>query len=265
MLIAGESWVTHSIHQKGFDSFTTTSYHEGAGPLRDALADGGYAVDYLPNHLAASQFPASANELARYGAVILSDIGANTLQLHPDTFDHSVPHADRLQVVRDYVAAGGGLIMVGGYLSFQGIDARARYAGTPVEDALPVSLERADDRVETRAVPGRACGSPTTRSWRHARRLAPAARLQPRPANPGVDLVVSVGPDPLIVAGRFEQGRSAVFTSDCGPHWCPPPFVDWEGYRCSGASSWPGWSAATERRLPSERDVAAVDDERGRS
>jgi uncharacterized membrane protein len=24
ILIAGESWVTHSIHQKGFDSFTTT-------------------------------------------------------------------------------------------------------------------------------------------------------------------------------------------------------------------------------------------------
>ena len=37
VLIAGESWVTHSIHQKGFDSFTTTSYHEGVGPLRDAL------------------------------------------------------------------------------------------------------------------------------------------------------------------------------------------------------------------------------------
>jgi uncharacterized membrane protein len=29
VLIADESWVTHSIHQKGFDSFTTTSYEEG--------------------------------------------------------------------------------------------------------------------------------------------------------------------------------------------------------------------------------------------
>ena len=37
VLIAGESWVTHSIHQKGFDSFTTTSYEEGVGPLRAAL------------------------------------------------------------------------------------------------------------------------------------------------------------------------------------------------------------------------------------
>ena len=24
VLIAGESWTTHSIHQEGFDSFTTT-------------------------------------------------------------------------------------------------------------------------------------------------------------------------------------------------------------------------------------------------
>jgi uncharacterized membrane protein len=231
VLIAGESWVTHSIHQKGFDSFTTTSYHEGVGPLRDALADGGYAIDYLPNHLAAAQFPASADELGRYGAVILSDIGANTLQLHPDTFDRSVPHADRLQVVRDYVAAGGGLIMVGGYLSFQGIDARARYAGTPIEEALPVSLERADDRVET---PGGA--TPSVRLPDHPivaglggvwPQLLGYNRVQ---AKPGADLVVLVGPDPLIVAGRFEQGHSAVFTSDCGPHWCPPPFVDWVGY-----------------------------------
>ncbi|MBV9358014.1 MAG: cytoplasmic protein [Chloroflexi bacterium] len=231
VLIVGESWVTHSIHQKGFDSFTTTSYHEGVGPLRDALLDGAYAVDYLPNHLAASHFPESADDLARYGAVILSDIGANTLQLHPDTFDRSVPHADRLRVVRDYVAAGGGLIMVGGYLSFQGIDARARYAGTPVEEALPVSLERVDDRVET---PGGA--APSVRLPDHPivagvsgawPQLLGYNRVQ---AKPGADMVVSVGPDPLIVAGRFEQGRSAVFTSDCGPHWCPPPFVDWEGY-----------------------------------
>ena len=34
VLIAGESWTTHSIHQKGFDSFTTTEYNEGVQWLR---------------------------------------------------------------------------------------------------------------------------------------------------------------------------------------------------------------------------------------
>ena len=41
VLIAGESWTTHSIHQKGFDSFTTTEYMEGVGWLRSALESGG--------------------------------------------------------------------------------------------------------------------------------------------------------------------------------------------------------------------------------
>ena len=129
VLIAGESWVTHSIHQKGFDSFTTTSYTEGVGPLRAALEAGGFVVDYQPSHVAARSFPETAEALGAYGAVVLSDIGANTLLLHPDTFDRSVPRPDRLAAIRDYVAGGGGLVMVGGYLTFQGIDAKARYAG----------------------------------------------------------------------------------------------------------------------------------------
>ena len=151
VLIAGESWVTHSIHQKGFDSFTTTSYNEGVGPLRDALESGGFVVDYLPNHVAARDFPDSAAALAALRGVILSDIGSNTLLLHPDTFERSVPRPDRLAAVRDYVAAGGGLVMVGGYLTFAGIEGRARWAGTPVEEALPVTIGTDDDRVEVPA------------------------------------------------------------------------------------------------------------------
>ena len=64
VLIAGESWVTHSIHQKGFDAFTTTSYHEGVGPLRAALETAGFTSTYLPNHVAATDFPGTAAELA---------------------------------------------------------------------------------------------------------------------------------------------------------------------------------------------------------
>jgi len=31
-------------------------------------------------------------------------------------------------------------------------------------------------------------------------------------------------------AGEHGRGRGVAFTSDCGPHWCPPAFVDWSGY-----------------------------------
>jgi uncharacterized membrane protein len=231
VLIAGESWVTHSIHQKGFDSFTTTSYHEGVGPLRSALEGGGFLVDYLPNHVAATDFPDTRQALEPYAAVILSDIGSNTLLLHPDTFDRSVPRPDRLAAIREYVTAGGGLVMVGGYLTFQGIEGRARWAGTPAEDALPVTMLHEDDRVE---VPSGV--APVVRLPEHpiAADLPPAwpallgyNRVVPRA---DAEVVVSVGDDPLVVAGRHGRGRGVAFTSDCGPHWCPPPFVAWEGY-----------------------------------
>ena len=29
ILIAGESWMSHTVHVKGFDSFTTSVYEEG--------------------------------------------------------------------------------------------------------------------------------------------------------------------------------------------------------------------------------------------
>lgn len=231
ILIAGESWVTHSIHQKGFDSFTTTAYTEGVGPLRDALEAGGFSVDYQPAHVAARSFPETAEGLAAYGTVILSDIGANTLLLHPETFERSIPHGDRLLAIRDYVAAGGGLVMVGGYLTFSGIEGKARYGGTPVEEALPITMLPGDDRVEAPAgvapvvrAPEHpiAAGLPAT--WPA---LLGYNRLR---ARPGAEVVATVGEDPLIVAGRHGAGRSVAFASDCGPHWCPPPFVGWEGY-----------------------------------
>lgn len=231
VLIAGESWVTHSIHQKGFDAFTTTSYHEGVGPLRDALEAGGFQVDYQPSHIAARDFPATAAALADHAAIVVSDIGANTLLLHPDTFERSQPLPDRTLAIRDYVMAGGGLVMVGGYLTFAGIDGRARWGGTPVAEVLPVRIAPTDDRME---VPAGA--QPQLRDRGHA---IVAGLPEPWPAllgynrvelREGATLVATVGDDPLIAAGSFGRGRAAVFTSDCGPHWCPPPFVGWPGY-----------------------------------
>src|SRR5690554_4220003 len=118
VLIAGESWTVHSIHQKGFDSFTTTEYAEGVGWLRRALEGGGWEVAYQPSHVAAQSFPATAKELAAYDCVLLSDIGSNTLLLSPETFFRFKMLPNRLESIRDYVAAGGGLVMVGGYMTF---------------------------------------------------------------------------------------------------------------------------------------------------
>ena len=46
----------------------------------------------------------------------------------------------------------------------------------------------------------------------------------------GGPVLVSCGDDPLIASGDHHAGRSAVFTSDCAPHWAPPAFMAWPGY-----------------------------------
>jgi len=231
VLIIGESWTVHSIHQKGFDSFTTTEYAEGVKWLRDALVAGDCEVVYQPAHVASREFPFTAAELAQYDCVLISDIGANTLLLHPDTFSKSKSMPNRLDAIREYVGNGGGLVMIGGYMTFQGIDAKARYRGTSVEQALPVTLLTGDDRVE--APEGLL---PQTLLPAHAivRGLSPTwpALLGLNEVNvkSGADLIAIAGDHPLLVAGTFLKGRSVAFTSDCGPHWAPPAFVEWDGY-----------------------------------
>lgn len=231
VLIAGESWTVHSIHQKGFDSFTTTEYAEGVRWLRGALEAGGWTVAYMPSHVAANDFPATAEALGAFDCVMLSDIGANTLLLHPDTYSRSKPLPNRLEAIRDYVAAGGGLVMVGGYMTFQGIEGKAQYAGTAVEEALPVALSRYDDRVEAPqgvtprvALRGHHIGEGIGDSWP---RLLGYNRVTPKPE---AEIIAKVGDDVLIAAGGFGKGRAVAFTSDCGPHWAPPGFVEWDGY-----------------------------------
>jgi uncharacterized membrane protein len=231
VLIAGESWTVHSIHQKGFDSFTTTEYAEGVEWLRAALESHGHTVTYMPSHIASRSFPATVEALSAYDCVMLSDIGANTLLLHPDTFSKSVSMPNRLEAVRDYVLQGGGLVMIGGYLTFQGIEGKARYHESPIEDVLPVVMLPGDDRVEA------------------PQGLQPKVLLERHPIVAGIDgpwpvllglnavdaaadadLIATAGGYPLILAGGFGQGRSVAFTSDCAPHWAPPAFVAWTHY-----------------------------------
>ncbi len=231
ILLAGESWVTHSVHVKGVDSFNTSRYVEGADRLRGARIAAGLEVDYLPAHLVPGQFPGTVADLAGYGAVILSDIGANSLLLSPDTFERSAIAPNRLASIEQYVRGGGGLLMIGGYLSFAGIDGKARYHATPVEAALPVTISEHDDRGEhpegVRPVVSQA-GHPVLdgvpADW-------PALLGYNRvTAKPEAQVLVRCGTDPLLTVGGYGAGRSAAFASDCAPHWCPPGFMSWPGY-----------------------------------
>lgn len=230
VLLAGESWMSYTTHVKGVDSFNTSSYETGEKWLKAALEEGGCEVDFLPNHLAIKDFPFTMEGLKEYDCVILSDIGANTLLLPVETFTQSVKMPNRCNLLRDYVTGGGGLIMVGGYLTFSGVDAKGKWQDTAVQDVLPVKVLNVDDRMEhcegvfPEVVADHEALKDLPKQWPNL------LGYNKTIAKEGADVPVLIDGDPLIAFGSFGKGRSAVFTSDCAPHWAPPEFVEWENY-----------------------------------
>lgn len=232
VLIVGESWVTNATHFKGFDQFGTTTFESGVGPLRQALESGGHEVIWMPSHEAAERFPQYRAGLEGVDVIFLSDVGANTLLLHPDTWLRGRPTPNRLALIRDWTRDGGALVMCGGYYSFQGFQAGAFYHRTPVEEALPVCISPFDDRVEVPegarsvvAETDHAILSGLSGEWPV---LLGYNRVEARPA---ATVLASIQNDPLLVVGSCGEGKCLAWTSDVGPHWCPEPFVQWAGYR----------------------------------
>ena len=231
ILIAGESWTSHTIHIKGFDTFTTSKYEEGVKWFKEGLEKNGVEVDYIPNHLAPEKFPVTLEELKKYDVVFLSDIGSNTLLLPDQVFAKGMKVPNRCELLKEYVNEGGAFVMIGGYMSFTGVDAKTRYGETAVKDILPVKLLDKDDRQEL-----------------------------PQGVNPkkvkdhkifeGIDeefpyflgynktigcseigeILAEINGDPFIVAGNFGKGKSLAFTSDFAPHWGSMEFVEWKYY-----------------------------------
>jgi Ca-activated chloride channel homolog len=92
---------------------------EGAN-VAGALAGAGMLVDTR----APSELPSTLEELGSYNAVVLADVSA-------DSLDDA-----RMELLRTYVHdLGRGLLAIGGESSF----GQGNYAGTPLDDVLPVS------------------------------------------------------------------------------------------------------------------------------
>jgi len=231
VLVAGESWVKHTVHMKGFDHFHSTEYEEGGTVFIESLTRAGIEVEYVRAHEISGRFPRDREALSEYDAVIISDVGANSFLLSDETFLRSEVTTNRLAEIAAYVESGGGLVMVGGYLSFTGIDGRARYAESPLAEVLPVEMLDHDDRVEVPqgivpevAAAGHAALGRVSDEWP---RLLGYNRLR---AKEDATVVATVGADPLLVVSEFGRGRTAAFASDCAPHWAPPEFVEWPEY-----------------------------------
>ncbi|MBG0786513.1 MAG: cytoplasmic protein [Anaerolineaceae bacterium] len=233
VIMAGESWIVAETHMKGFDTAVLNRYEDFfADRFFEVLKDTGVELDYYPNHIAQSKFPQKAEELTQYDAVIISDCGSNTLLLDPEMQFKGVRKGNRLLAIQDYVKAGGGLLMCGGYLSFAGLENKARYAMTPIADVLPVDMLNWDDRME------------------HPEGVTPVVTKADHPVLKGIDNsawpeflgynkimakdeadeIATIDGDTFMAAWDYGQGRAFAFASDLAPHWGTKEFLDWEGY-----------------------------------
>ena len=231
VLLAGESWVSAVIDHKGYDAFPHTQVHIGCAELLTALAEAGHDVTHMKSHAVAAEFPLTLDELSVYDVVILSDVGANSLLLPPQVFEEGKRAPNRLKLLKEWVHAGGGLMMAGGYLSFQGFQAKANYHDTAVEEVLPVTILPYDDRVETpEGVEGRVTDAshPVTQgldeTW-------PAILgYQKLIAKDDATVLAEVEGRPLLAVREVGDGRTLAYASDISPHWAPKEFMAWPGY-----------------------------------
>jgi uncharacterized membrane protein len=252
VLLAGESWISQSTHFKGFDSFTSVTFHTGADAFIAAAAAQGVEVEQMYGHDVPERFPRTVEALAAYDVVILSDIGANSFLLPPATWLGGHRSGNALAALAEWTRGGGGLMMAGGYLSFQGFQARANFARSPLAEVLPVAMLDCDDRVEAPQGAPVALTDPThdlAATWADgAPELLGYNRVT---ALPGARVVATVGGEVLVATAEVDQGRSLVWTSDIGPHWCPEDFLGWRGFAplVGAMLRWLGATASSPRVL----------------
>ena len=237
VLLAGETFMVTSTVAKGYDVGSSHQYLNGATQFIAALATRHIEVRQIGGERCETDFPTSLEALQDYSAVVLSDVGAMSLYFSPRT-RAGLPSTDRLELLRKWVEGGGGLIMAGGYTSFQGMDGMARYHDTPLEDCLPVNcLPHADgleapEGLAPEIVPGRN-DHPLLRDMAGA-----------YPLIMGMNKVVLGGaaPEqvllcrhrgrehPLLACQQYGNGRSIAWMTDIGPHWLSRSFLNWQYY-----------------------------------
>jgi uncharacterized membrane protein len=191
-------------------------------------------VRHITPHGVATEFPTTQDEIDFYHVVIFSDVGYNSMIFYPGLAPpYQYPLGpDRVGMVRRFVENGGGFIMVGGYLSFAGLNGIARWGGTVIEKILPVNIARHDDRIEatqglrfsiTQPDHPIVAGLP----WHDAQWTL--AGYNQVTLKDGATLLAEYEGDPFIACWDYQAGRTAIFASDFAPHWAGD-FVHWPHY-----------------------------------
>ncbi len=230
-LLIGESWMVHTVETKGFDTFSADSYGEGIEFIQPVLSREGFSFTHMPCHRVTLDFPKDAEGLRQYDVIIISDIGANTFLLPVETFFQCKPTPNKLQMLKDYVLGGGGLLMAGGYMSFMGIEGKGKYHDSILETVLPVDFLCHDDRVEHPEglnIPVDCASHPIFEGVGDC--LNGILGYNKAIPKPGCQVIAQVEGNPFLTLGEFGQGRSIAYATDVAPHWSSSDFCQSPAY-----------------------------------
>ncbi len=229
VLLAGETWITHMTDIKGIDAMEMVKYDDESEYLSEPLEKNGIQLNHIPNPTANFEFPTEKGELEEYDVIVLSDISANTMLLHPDTYFESSTTPNRLKLIKKYVKDGGGFAMIGGYFSYQGFGMKGFYHDTPIEEILPVSIYPYDDRKEVPEGINPKVENPNHPILAGISEKWPVFlgynKLQLKEKG---EVLLKAGEDPFLSVGNFGEGRTMAFASDLAPHWASPSFIEWK-------------------------------------
>jgi len=230
VLYAGDGETLNYLVTKGLNAYMAGGYVDESGYLTWALKGDDIDVTHIKPGESLEIFPRDMDGLKGYGAVILSDIGADSILFYMNR--ENVPMGpNRLKLLREYVAQGGGLMMIGGWSSFGGYGGQARWAETPVEEVLPVIIKDGDDRVETPegcAFERWDLNHPITKGLPIHQQflLLGYNRFKGKET---ADVLAWIDKDPAIVVGEYGKGRTMAVATDCAPHWAGS-WLNWPGY-----------------------------------
>lgn len=230
ILLCGKSCMVESHEYKGYNGFSAVRYYEPARRMERLFTSLGHQFTHIPCHLIHRQFPRTLQELQRYDVVFLCDVGGDNFLLLPEMVEDGVRCPNLPRLLRDYAAAGGGVGMIGGYMSFTGRDGKGRWGETGLAEALPVTMLPYDDRVELpegadliyEGGDGILGGMP--REWPY---VLGYNRVS---AKKDAQVLLSYQGDPIITVGTFGTGRTLAYATDCTPHWAPAAMNEWAYY-----------------------------------
>ena len=209
-----------------------TAINQAASYLAGIMTHFNMEFDYIPSDRKVSDDMLDKN----YKAIIISDYPAHNFTTR------------QLDIIAQNVSDGMGLMMIGGWESFVGLD--GKYNETVLADILPVKMQNSDDRVNcpqpclielntqhqiTQNLPFTQCppcigGYNLIKAKPSAKTILSARKFNVRFQNKKFIFQPEDNSDPLLVIGNYEKGRTLAFATDVAPHWVGG-LVDWGNKR----------------------------------